>query len=485
MTVSAPTRNTYLDHNWQGGHQSLKEEYDYAIADIDGEIPADLSGTLFRNGPGLLDVNGTPLQHPFDGDGMICSIQFDQGKAHFRNRFVRTEGYLAEQKAGKILYRGVFGTPKAGGLLANAFDINFKNIANTHIIYWAGKLLALWEADQPYRLDPATLDTLGLEDFSGLLNPGDPFSAHPRILPHADGDRLVNFAIKPGLSSQVKLFEFDQAGEVVHQQQFVIPGFAFIHDFAVTPNYYIFFQNPVILNPIPFLFGLKGAGECISFKPGNPTKIWLVQRGDRNTTPQQLDTEACFVFHHANAYEADGQVIVDSICYDTFPGLESGIDFRNIDFDGVPPGTLWRFQMNPETATVEKTPLIKRSCEFPTLHPANAGQDYRYVYIGATDASTGNAPLQAILKTDLHTGAEQVWSAAPQGFMGEPVFIPKPDATQEEQGWVVALVYDGNQDRSDVVILDAEKFDQGPIARLHLQHHIPYGLHGSFTPTLF
>lgn len=484
MTVSpSPSISTYLAHNWQGGHESLSQEYDYAIEDIDGDIPASLHGTLFRNGPGLLDVNGTPLKHPFDGDGMICAIRFHQGKAHFRNRFVRTEGYLAEQAAGKILYRGVFGTPKPGGLLANAFDINFKNIANTHVIYWADKLLALWEADQPYRLDPSTLETLGLEDFSGLLKPGDPFSAHPRILPGEDGDRLVNFAVKPGLSSTVKIFEFDRSGEVVHQQQFAIPGFAFIHDFAVTPNHYIFFQNPVTLNPIPFLFGLKGAGECISFQPQNPTKVWLLPRGSGQ--PQQLTTEACFVFHHANAYEAEGQVIVDSVCYDSFPTLESGVDFRNIDFDTVPPSTLWRFCIDPEAATVSKTSLITRPCEFPTLNPAQVGRSYRYVYLGTTDVSVGNAPLQAILKRDLQTGQEQLWSAAPQGFMGEPVFIPKPDATSEDQGWLVALVYDGDRNRSDVVILDAAQVDQGPIARLHLQHHIPYGLHGSFTPTVF
>ena len=343
--------------------------------------------------------------------------------------------------------------------------------------------MALWEADQPYRLDPSTLETLGLEDFSGLLKPGDPFSAHPRILPGADGDRLVNFAIKPGLSSTVKIFEFDRLGEVVHQQQFAIPGFAFIHDFAVTPNYYIFFQNPVTLNPIPFLFGFRGAGECISFQPQHPTKVWLLPRG--SDQPQRLGTDSCFVFHHANAYETEGQVIVDSVCYDTFPTLESGVDFRDIDFDTVPPSTLWRFRIDPVAATVEKTSLITRPCEFPTLNPAQVGQDYRYVYLGATDSSVGNAPLQAILKRDLQTGQEQLWSAAPQGFMGEPVFIPKPDATREDQGWLVALVYDGDRNRSDVVILEAEQIAQGPITRLHLQHHIPYGLHGSFTPTVF
>ncbi|MEY3223053.1 MAG: hypothetical protein RLZZ203_1909, partial [Cyanobacteriota bacterium] len=62
---------SYTLKDWQGGYESLKEEFDYWIDDIEGEIPLDLSGTLLRNGPGLLDINGQRLHHPFDGDGMI------------------------------------------------------------------------------------------------------------------------------------------------------------------------------------------------------------------------------------------------------------------------------------------------------------------------------------------------------------------------------------------------------------------------------
>ncbi|WP_390883498.1 carotenoid oxygenase family protein [Kovacikia minuta] len=206
----------YTQEEWQKGYSSLKQEYDYWIEDIEGEIPADLHGTLFRNGPGLLDVNGQRIHHPFDGDGMVSAIAFNNGRAHFRNRFVRTEGFLAEQAAGRILYRGTFGTQKAGGWLANAFDLRLKKIANTSILYWGGKLLALWEAAEPYRLDPDTLETLGLDDLDGILKPDTPFAAHPRIDPacHQDGDTpcLVNFSIKPGLSTTITLYEFAPSG---------------------------------------------------------------------------------------------------------------------------------------------------------------------------------------------------------------------------------------------------------------------------------
>jgi all-trans-8'-apo-beta-carotenal 15,15'-oxygenase len=279
---TVPPVLSYDREDWQKGYNSLKEEFDYWIEDIEGEIPPELHGTLFRNGPGLLDINGQMIHHPFDGDGMICAIAFDNGRAHFRNRFVRSEGYLAEQAAGRILYRGVFGTQKPGGWLANAFDFRLKNIANTNILYWGDKLLALWEAAEPHRLDPATLETIGLDRLDGVLKPGDAFAAHPWIDPACNQDDgapcLVNFSIKPGLSSTITLFEFDPAGKLLRKHAHSVPGFAFIHDFVITPDYAIFFQNPVSFNPLPFLFGKSGPGECITFNPEKPTRIAVIPR---------------------------------------------------------------------------------------------------------------------------------------------------------------------------------------------------------------
>lgn len=74
-----------------------------------------------------------------------------------------------------------------------------------------------------------------------------------------------------------------------------------------------------------------------------------------------------------------------------------------------------------------------------------------------------------------------MWSAAPKGFVGEPVFVPRPDATAEDDGWVLAVVYNAQCDRSEIVILDDRDLDSEPLARLRLKHHLPYGLHGSFT----
>ncbi|NJK39841.1 MAG: carotenoid oxygenase family protein [Oscillatoriales cyanobacterium RM2_1_1] len=475
---------SYDPKDWQQGYRSQPNEYDYWIEDIDGEIPMALEGTLFKNGPGLLEIGGQPIHHPFDGDGMVSAIQFTQGRAHYRNRYVRTQGYLAEQQAGKILHRGVFGTQKPGGLLANMFDLKLKNIANTQVIYWGGKLLALWEAAEPHRLDPVTLETMGIDYLEGILQPGDAFAAHPRIDPASalDGGQpcLVNFSIKPGLSTTINLYELATDGRLLRKRAYTVPGFAFIHDFVITPRYCIFFQNPVSYNPFPFLLGWAGAGECVQFQSGQPTQVIMIPRDPQDKAIKTFEVEAGFVFHHANAFEQqEDELIVDSICYKTLPGVDPQADFRDTNFADLDPGQLWRFTFNLETGTAQSQQIEPRCLEFPAIHPAHMGRSYRYLYLGAAHDLQGNAPLQGVLKLDLEAGDRQIWSAAPRGFTGEPIFVPHPQGTQEDQGWVLILVYDASHHRSDLVILDAQNFT-APMARLHLKHHIPYGLHGTF-----
>ena len=479
----------YNRQEWQKGYQSQPNEYEYWIDEIEGEIPSQLQGTLFRNGPGLLDIHGTPIQHPFDGDGMVCAVTFQEGRAYFRNRFVRTEAFVKEQQAGEIIYRGVFGTQKPGGWLNNAFDFKLKNIANTNVIYWGDKLLALWEAAEPHRLDPHTLETIGIDYLDGILEPGDAFSAHPHVDPNCkmDGGEpcLVNFSIKVGLSSTITIYEFNPRGKLLRRHAHSIPGFSFIHDFAITPNYCIFFQNPVSFNPLPFALGLRGAGECVKYQPDRPTKIVLIPRTHPYKGVKILETNSGFVFHHANAFESGEEIYIDSICYDSLPEVEANTSYKDVDFEALSPGQLWRFTLNLKEEKVEKRLIDTRCCEFPSIHPDRVGKNYRYVFFSAAHNATGNAPQQAIVKLDWKTEESELWSFAPKGYVSEPIFVPKPDANYEDEGWVLSMVYDASLHRSILAILDGQYLSRGPIAQLHLSHHIPYGLHGSWSNQCF
>ena len=65
---------------------------------VEGELPEDLAGTYLRNGPNAR-VAPSNLYHWFDGDGMVHSVQLHGGKATYRNRYVRTAGFLGRLKS--------------------------------------------------------------------------------------------------------------------------------------------------------------------------------------------------------------------------------------------------------------------------------------------------------------------------------------------------------------------------------------------------
>jgi all-trans-8'-apo-beta-carotenal 15,15'-oxygenase len=207
-----------------------------------------------RNGPGKFEVGKTQILHPFDCDGLISAITLKDGEAMFRNSFVRTKGFVAERRYRKVLYRGIFGNQRKSGLLGNLFDTKMKNLANTNVIYWAGRLLALWEAGIPYKLEPDCLRTEGTYTFKGALDKSDAFAAHPRI--DANTNRLVGFVTSQGSNSAVKFLEFDQDLKVVANRETKVPGgLMFSHDCVVTKNYYIVTNPPAAMESLDFIMG--------------------------------------------------------------------------------------------------------------------------------------------------------------------------------------------------------------------------------------
>ena len=313
MTVTAPATG-YDRADWASAFRNVGVELDgVPIAAARGAIPAELAGTLYRNGPGRLERGGHWVHHPFDGDGMITALRFAGGQVELRNRFVRTEGWLAEEQADRVLYRGVFGTQKPGGPVANAFDLRLKNIANTHVVRLGDQLLALWEAAEPHALDPDTLETRGLSRLDGVLKPGEAFSAHPRFDPgHHGRPAMVTFGVKTGPRSTIRLMEFAvaddpangvKAGQLLSERRDSFNGFAFLHDFAITPNWALFLQNAVAFNPTGFVLGQKGAAQCLSSKPGEQGQFWLIPRaGGAHAGEQQA---ARLTFHDQAALVID------------------------------------------------------------------------------------------------------------------------------------------------------------------------------------
>ncbi len=481
-------KNLFKKEDWSSAYQNVDIEYESkSLSACNGNTIKELNGTLFRNGPGILERDGQWVHHPFDGDGMITAIKFNNGKVTLTNKFVRTKGFLEEQKENKFIYRGVFGTQKRGGILKNAFDLNFKNIANTHVIKLGDKLLALWEAAGPHALNPNNLETIGLTTLDGVLKNNEAFSAHPKIdLNSKSSDEvLVTFGVQTGPKSTIRLMEFSNSGgnsgELLFDRKDKLNGFAFLHDFAITTNWAIFLQNAIDFNPLPFIMGQRGAAQCLKSNPKKVAKFFIVPRESglyKGQPPITIDAPQGFVFHHVNAYEKDSKIILESIFYDDFPSVGPNENFKEIDFETYPEGKLKRSIIDLKERTSKLTCISEQCCEFATVNPNFLGIEASYSWMASTEKKIGNAPLQSIKKINLKTKEEIFWSAAPKGFVSEPIMVPKRNSCLEDEGYLLVIIWNGERRGSDLIILDAHNLKE--LATYNLPISIPHGLHGSW-----
>jgi len=243
----------------------------------------------------------------------------------------------------------------------------------------------------------------------------------------------------------------------------------------------VFLQNAIAFNPLPFVTGEKGAAQCLASQPGGKGRFWLIPRDSgrfAGQKPRILEAPDGFVFHHLNAFEDGDHVVVESIVYDDFPSIGPDEDFAEVNFDTVPEGILHRCRLDLSRESVQTERISERTCEFAMVNPERQGLSARYAWMAVAERERGNDPLQAIQKLDLDSGETHTWSAAPRGFVSEPLMVRRPGAEAEDDGWVLDLVWNGARAASDLVILNAR--DLSEVAVLELPLAVPHGLHGSW-----
>ncbi|MCX6128402.1 MAG: carotenoid oxygenase family protein, partial [Proteobacteria bacterium] len=230
-----------------------------ASANIEGVIPADFSGTFFRNGPGLHKVFDQELVHPIDGDGLICRLSFVKGRVHFSSRFVQTERRREEEAQGRMLFPGQMGSAppsmlkfkqRSLALLAlmrgKTPRIRFRDPSNTNVFYWGGKLLSCYETKLPHELDPFSLDTLGKTDLQGDIDWRN-LSAHFRYDPLNRSLVLLSHQLNFPNTPKIKILHYDATWGLIKKDLIEVPGLSYIHDFGMTENYYIVHVTPFVV----------------------------------------------------------------------------------------------------------------------------------------------------------------------------------------------------------------------------------------------
>ncbi|WNG87963.1 carotenoid oxygenase family protein [Mycobacterium sp. ITM-2016-00317] len=443
-------------------------ESDYRVEEIGGAIPAGLTGTLYRNGPGRWqDHTGRPLHHLFDGDGMLSAFTIDSTGVRYRNRYVRTAHFRGRSGVSHM------GTAAPGGWRANIGRIP-PNLANTNVVEHAGHLYALWEGGPPHEIDRDTLDTLGVRRFGGRLRWLGTYSAHPSFCPSSGA--MFNFGVELAPRPHLRIYRTDRSGRLRHFRSTPLPYPAMVHDFAITERHVVFLVSPIIPDAMSVALGRASIGDTLRYRPERGSTFILVPRDGGKV--RRIDHDPVLQFHLSNAFDDRGDVVVDAITYADGRMLERIARFHTSSLADAP-STFTRFRITA-AGRVSAEPLSDSPSEFPRHHPAHEGRPHRYAYVN-TRVRLG-AFYDSVTKLDLVDRRELTYTAGePGNSFCEPVFTPRPGGVAEDDGWLLTVEYQAARQTSRLVILDAADPTRGPLATAELTGHVPQGFHGNFS----
>jgi carotenoid cleavage dioxygenase len=451
----------------QGNFGPIHSEDDFADLKVVGEIPRELNGTYYRNGPNpAFEPKGR--YHWFDGDGMVHAVTLRDGKASYRNRYVRSRGLGEEMTAGRALYPGLLDVGKE--MLTEG--PKFKNTGNTNIVMHAGKLLALMEGALPTQLKPCALDTLGEYDFDGKL--GTAMTAHPKLDPETGEMLFFGYApVPPYLVYHV----VDKTGRLARSEEIDVAWPSMIHDFVTTREHVIFILCPLVFS----LENLANTGRLFSWEPERGTRIGVMPRSGGNADVRWFSTGASYVFHPLNAYDDGNKLVVEVARFGKLVFMNPEEQQKEQGPEVNP--RLHRWTIDRAAGTVKGEPLDDRVGEFPRVDDRKVGLKHRYGYMAGAGARMDGAPaFTQIYQYDLQTGSQQTHDFGAGNGCGEPVFVPKSKTAGENDGYLVTFVYDTERNASDFVILDAQNVVAAPLARVQIPRRVPYGFHGNWVP---
>ncbi len=441
---------------------------------ISGIIPLGLRGTLYRNGPGRLTRGTTSVGHWFDGDGAILALHFTDEGVTGIYRYVETEGYLKESKAGKYLYSNY-------GMIAPSIWERWgkppKNSANTSVMALPNKLLALWEGGKPYALDLQTLTTWGEDDLGGLKN-NFSYSAHYKRDPVTG--KIFNFGMTiKNSNSQLHLYQSNPDGKIVQQSAFSLKGIPLCHDFVLAGPYLVFFISPIQLNILPLLAGLGSYSHCLEWKPSLGTRILIFDQESLSLV-SQIETEPWFQWHFSNGYVApNGNVIVDVVRYEDFAINQRLQEIATGQTHTKALATLWQVCLDVQNSKVIRIEeILDYSCEFPVVSQLEIGQYARstYLCVHTTEVDATHELYNTIARFDTQTQTLTIAKFGENYYPVEPIYVI--DRLNPSQSWVLTVVYNGNRDASEVWIFDRDRLDDEPVCKLGLPSVIPIGFHG-------
>ncbi len=468
---------------FETGFADQRKEIAIKSLEVQGKIPQWPSGTLIRNGPARFRLDDKTLNHWFDGLAMLHKFDITAGRVGYANRFLDSPARRADED-GKMAY-SEFATDPCRSLVKRITQIftgsGVGANANVTIGQIADQFVAQTESPMRVAFDSRTLDTIGVVGFDDQLK-GAITTAHP----HHDPDERAayNYLLNFGTATAYDFYRLPDGSktrEVFGHSTTKRPSY--MHSFALSGQYAILMELPLVVNPLRLLLSGKPFIANYRWEPERGTHFTLVDRRTGEVSRAHTN-EAWFGFHHVNAVDRDGQDGVVDLDIVVCPSadvaqhyfLSSLLDRPNHNV--YPPSELRRFTINAQTGTVASRTLVNHSAELPRINYAKFNtKPYRYKYANGIATQGESVFLDTIIKADVTTGEVQQWHYD-NHFPGEPVFIPRLDATVEDDGVLLTVVLNADQNTSYLLLLDAH--DLSEIARATVPQHIPFGFHGSF-----
>ncbi len=441
---------------------------------LSGELPRWLRGSLLRTGPAKFEVGEQRMRHWFDGLAMLHRFTIEDGRVSYGNRFLESRSYKSARERGRMVY-GEFATDPCRSLFKRVQTLfspgsALSDNANVNVGRLGERFVAMTETPLPVQFDPHTLAAAGVRPYEV---PGQLSTAHPH-LDRASGG-MLNYAAKLGPRSSYRFFEVTpRATKPRMIASLPVSEPAYMHSFGLTERWLVLGEFPYVVNPLALALSGRPYIENYRWKPERGTRFTLVDRATGEATAG-FQTDACFAFHHVNAYEDDGEVVVDLCAYPT-PAIVEDLYLERLRAGKpVAPASLTRFRLSLADRSVGRERLAERAIELPRINYGRCNErPYRYVW---ANGNSGEGWIDEIVKIDTTDGATLSWSQ-PGCYPGEPVFVARPEAEQEDDGVLLSVVLDAEEGRSFLLALDAA--DLSELARAQAPHHIPFGFHGQF-----
>jgi beta,beta-carotene 9',10'-dioxygenase len=465
------------------GFQTLDAETSMPTLPVQGRIPRWLTGTLLRMGPARFEWGPDRYRHWFDGSGMIHKFSFAGGSVGYANRYVRGTAFVANERQGRIAAT-TFATDPCQELFRKGFvHHHVTGNPNVNVVTAGDMLMAMGEAPLPVAIDPATLEIRGEWPWRDdiLLGPdGTPRPQHTTAHPHFDratGDMINNVEIF-ARECRYELHRGPRDGSGRTRFAAVpVERPAYMHTFGMSEHYIVLAEYPLVADMQTLVTQTRPFIENYEWRPERGTVFTIISKVDGRVVAR-AQGEPFLGIHQINCFERDDRIIFDVPAYPEGRHIANLYLDRRAAAEALETSQIRRYTvpLNGRDATGEI--LFDEFAELPTIdYERDAGLDYTTAYAAGGRKERPEGFYNQLLRFDLGRNQVRCWFED-SCYPGEPVFVPRVNGAHRQDGVVLSVVLDGWRERSFLLVLDAESFEE--IGRAIAPHVIPFGFHGQF-----